>query len=61
MLQDRSTQLERLVLVELTLIEENAKVLQQWRGAASLRWNLLETLNGLWSAEDALKPTTDYH
>ena len=46
--QDRSAQLQRLVLVELALVQQNAKVLQQGGRLTGLRRHLLELLNGLW-------------
>jgi hypothetical protein len=55
LLQHGSTELERLVLVQLALVKQNAEVLQQRRRLTGLRGTLLELLNSLWSAQNALK------
>lgn len=52
--QNWATQLERLVLVQFTLIKQYTKVLKKRRrSTAWIRWTLLELLYGLWSTKNA--------
>ena len=55
LLQHRAAQLHRLVLVELALVQQDAKVLQQRRRGARSGRHLLESLNGLRGAQDSLQ------
>lgn len=59
LLQDRPAQLQRLKLVELTLVQQNTKVLQQWGGLTWLSWDALELTNGLCSAQNSLRGGKD--
>lgn len=59
LLQDRPAQLQRLKLVELTLVQQNPKVLQQWGGLTWLSWDALELTNGLCSAQNSLRGGKD--
>lgn len=59
LLQDRPAQLQRLKLVELTLVQQNTKVLQQWGGLTWLSWDALELPNGLGSAQNSLRGGKD--
>jgi len=55
LLQHRAAQLHRLVLVELALVQQDAKVLQQRRRGARSGRHLLESLNRLRGAQDSLQ------
>lgn len=55
MLQDGSAQLQRLKLVELALVQQNTKVLQQWRGLAWLGRDTLKLTDGLCRPQDTLR------
>ena len=55
LLQHRAAQLQRLILVELALVQQNAKVLQQRRLGAWCWWQLLESLDDLRGAQDSLQ------
>ena len=48
-------QLQGLILVELTALQENAKVLQQWRGLPGRGGHLLEFLDGLRRTQNTLQ------
>ena len=53
--QHRAAQRQRLVLVELALVQQDAKVLQQRRLGAWCWWQLLESLDDLRGAQDSLQ------
>ena len=55
LLQHRSAQLQGLKLVELALIQQDAKVLEQGRGLALLGRDTLEAPDGVGGAQDALQ------
>lgn len=55
LLENRPAKLQGLKLVELALIQQDAKVLQQGGGLAWLSWNALETTDGVWGSQDTLK------
>ena len=54
LLQHRSAQLQGLKLVELALIQQDAKVLEQGRGLALLGRDALEAPDGVRGTQDAL-------
>ena len=54
LLQHRPAQLQRLELVQLALVEQDAEVLEQGRRDARLGRDLLELGDGLRSSQDAL-------
>lgn len=55
LLQDGPAQLQRLKLVELTLVQQNAEVLQQWGGLARLSWDALKLTDCLRCTQNALR------
>ena len=55
LLQCRAAQLQRLICVELALVQQDAKVQQQWRHGAWCWRQLLESLDGLRDAQDSLQ------
>ena len=55
LLQHRAAQLQWLILVELALVQQDAKVLQQRRRGARSGRHLLESLDGLRGAQDSLQ------
>lgn len=54
LLQDGPAQLQGLELVELALVEQNTKVLQQRRGLTWLGWDTLKLTDGLCCPKDSL-------
>ena len=52
--EDGPDELEGLVLVHLTLLKQDTKILEEGRGLAWSQGDLLEHLNGLGSAENSL-------
>ena len=54
LLQDRTAQLKGFVFVELTLVQQDTKVLQERWGTAGLCWDLLEPLDGLRGTQNTL-------
>lgn len=54
LLEDRPAELQRLKLIELALVQQDSKVLQERRGLARLGRNALETPDGVWGAQDPL-------
>lgn len=57
LLQNGPAELQRLKLIELALIQQDSKVLEQRRGLARLGRNALEAPDGVWSAQNALDQT----
>ncbi len=55
LLQDGPAQLQRLKLVELALVQQNTKVLQQRRGLTWLRRDTLKLTDGLRRPQDSLR------
>lgn len=55
LLEDRPAKLQGLELVELALVQQDTKVLQQGGGLAWLIRNALETTDGVWSSQDTLR------
>ena len=54
LLQYRTAQLKGFIFVELTLVQQDTKVLQERWGTAGLCWDLLEPLDGLRGTQNAL-------
>lgn len=57
LLEDRPAELQRLKLIELALIQQDSKVLEQRGGLARLGRNALEATDGVWGAQNALDQT----
>lgn len=55
LLEDRPAKLKGLKLVELALVQQDAKVLQQRGGLARLSRNTLEAADGVWGSQDTLR------
>lgn len=55
LLQDGPAKLQRLKLVQLALVQQNPKVLQQGRSLTRLGRNTLEPTDGVWGAQDPLQ------
>lgn len=52
--EDRSGKFKRLMTVQGTLVEENAKILKNRRELTRLHRNMLESFDGIWSAKNSL-------
>ena len=61
LLEYGAAQLERLVLVELALVKEDAEVLEEWRCLPRLGWHLLEPLDSLWCPQYSLETNHTRH
>lgn len=55
MLEDRPAKLQGLKLVELALVQQYTKVLQQRGGLSWLSWYALEATDGVWGSQDTLR------
>lgn len=55
LLEDRPAKLQGFELVELALVQQDAKVLQQGGGLAWLSGNTLEATDGVWGSQDTLR------
>lgn len=55
LLEDGPAQLQGLKLVELALVQKDAKVLEQGGGLAWLGWDALEATDGVWGTQDTLR------
>jgi hypothetical protein len=53
--KDRLGQLERFVLVQISTVQQDSKVLQDWRDSSWCNRDLLETLNSLWRSQNATR------
>lgn len=59
LLEDRPAELQRLKLIELALVQQDAKVLEQRGGLARLSWDALEATDGVRGSQDSLERTED--
>lgn len=59
LLEHRPAELQRLKLIELALVQQNAKVLEQRGGLSRLSWDALKATDCVRGSQDALERTED--